>query len=256
MLYMSMFRQRFGKEVQLGLWQALANPYSAEICAGSGFDFLVFDGEHAPNSIPLIVQQLQAAAPYPVEPIVRLADCGPTLIKHHLDIGARTLLVPMIETVEQARQVVAATRYPPAGTRGVGAGLARASQWTRIPDYVHRADDGICLILQVESLAGLDIIEQLADIDGVAAIFVGPADLAADMGFLGQPGRQEVHFAIIDAITRIVASGCVAGVMTLDQKLASDYLAAGAKLLAVETDTALLVRGAEASLARFRGIIR
>ncbi|MEX1147970.1 MAG: aldolase/citrate lyase family protein, partial [Sphingomonadales bacterium] len=190
---MNVFKQNLGKVVQLGLWQALASPYSAEICAGSGFDFLVFDGEHAPNSVPLILQQLQAVAPYPIEPIVRLADSGRTLIKHHLDIGVRTLLVPMVESVDQAREVVAATRYPPAGTRGVGAGLARASRWTRDADYVHHAEKGICLILQVESRAGLAIIEQLAAVEGVDAIFVGPADLAADMGFLGQPARQEVH---------------------------------------------------------------
>lgn len=252
---MNAFKQRLATQVHLGLWQALASPYSAEICAGAGFDFLVFDGEHAPNTIPLILQQLQAVAPYPVEPLVRLADSGRTLIKQHLDIGVCNLLVPMIETVEQAQEVAAATRYPPAGTRGVGAGLARASRWTRVPGYVQQADQDICLILQVESRAGLAIIEQLAALDGVDGIFIGPADLAADMGFLGQAGRAEVHAAVLDAITRTVAAGCAAGVMTLDRDLAQAYRAAGATILAVETDTGLLVRGAEQSLTRFREVL-
>lgn len=251
---MNRFKQHLRSRSQLGLWQALASPYAAEICATSGFDFLVFDGEHAPNTVPLILQQLQAVAPYNVEPVVRLADGGRTLIKQHLDIGVRNLLVPMVETVEQARDIVAATRYPPAGTRGVGAGLARASRWNAVPDYVHTAHEDLCLILQVESVAGLAIVDQLATLDGVDALFVGPADLAADMGFLGQPGCAEVHAAVLEAIARTTAAGCAAGVMTLDLDLARAYRAAGASLIAVETDTGLLVRGAQASLARFRDL--
>ncbi len=249
---MNNFKNNLGHKTQYGLWQALASPYSAEICAGSGFDFLVFDGEHAPNTLPSILQQLQAVAPYPIEALVRLADDNRTGIKHYLDIGARSLLVPMIESVEQAQAIVAATRYPPEGTRGVGAGLARVSRWNRIPDYLHKAADEICLVLQVESRAGLAIIDQLASLDGVDAIFVGPADLAADMGYLGQPAHPDVHAAVTDAIKSIVAGGCAAGVMTLDRDMALKYKKAGASMLAVTTDIALLARGAEAAIAAFR----
>ena len=252
---MNNFKNQLGLKTQFGLWQALASPYSAEICAGSGFDFLVFDGEHAPNTLPLILQQLQAVAPYPIEALVRLADDNRTGIKHHLDIGVKNLLVPMIETVEQAQAVVAAIHYPPEGTRGVGAGLARVSRWNRIPDYLHNAADEICLILQVESSAGLAIIDQLAAMDGVDAIFVGPADLAADMGYLGQPTHAKVHAAVTDAIKSIVAGGCAAGVMTLDRDLVRQYQEAGASMLAVSTDIALLARGAEAAISSFRNEI-
>jgi len=248
---MNAFKAALGARPQYGLWQALANPYTAEICAGAGFDFLVLDGEHAPNSLPLILAQLQAVAPYPVEPVVRVADGGRTLIKHHLDIGARTLLVPMIDGVDQAREVVASTRYPPGGARGVGAGLARVSRWNRIPGYLQQADDEICLLLQVESRAGLAAIEAIAALDGVHGIFVGPADLAADMGHLGNAAHPDVNAAVEDGIRRIVAAGKAAGVMTLDETLVKSYAALGASFLAVGTDVALLARGAEAMAAKF-----
>lgn len=249
---MNAFKTQLQTAAQFGLWQALASPYSAEICAGSGFDFLVFDAEHAPNTVPLILQQLQAVAPYPVTPVVRLADDSRTGIKHMLDIGARNLLVPMIDTLEQASAVVAATRYPPEGTRGVGAGLARVSRWNRIPSYLQNAADDICLILQVESRAGLAIARDLAAMPDVAAIFIGPADLAADMGHLGQPAHPEVHHAVLNAIVDIRAVGGIAGVMTLDNDLARQYLDAGATMLAIATDVGLLARGAEAAIAPFK----
>lgn len=249
---MNDFKNALGVRTQFGLWQALANPYCAEICAGAGFDFLVFDGEHAPNSLPLVLQQLQAVAPYPVEPVVRLADSSSTLIKHYLDIGARTLLVPMIETLQQAHEVVSATRYPPVGTRGVGAGLARVSRWNRVPDYLQRADGEICLLLQVESRAGLALIEDLAAIEGVHGIFVGPADLAADMGHLGNPGHPEVISAVAQALRRITKAGCPAGVLSLDQGLIAQFREAGASFLAIATDVGILARGAEAAIRSYR----
>jgi 4-hydroxy-2-oxoheptanedioate aldolase len=249
---MNPFKQALGQKVQFGLWQALANPYSAEICAGAGFDFLVFDGEHAPNTVPLMLQQLQAVAPYPVESVVRLADSSQTLIKHYLDIGARTLLVPMIETLEQARAVAAATRYPPHGTRGVGAGLARVSRWNRIPDYLQNADEDICLLLQVESRAGLALIEDIAALDGVHGIFVGPADLAADMGHLGNSAHPDVMAAVTNAIERIVAAGCAAGVMSLVRDQVDQYRDAGASFLAIATDVGVLARGTETALRAMR----
>jgi len=161
------------------------------------------------------------------------------------------LLVPMIDSVEQAREVVASTRYPPNGARGVGAGLARVSRWNRIAGYLNRAEDEICLLLQVESRAGLAAIEGIAALDGVHGIFVGPADLAADMGHLGHAAHPDVAAAVEDGIRRIVAAGKPAGVMTLDETLAQSYAALGATFLAVGTDVALLARGAEALAARF-----
>lgn len=249
---MNTFKQALGQKVQFGLWQALASPYTAEICAGAGFDFLVFDAEHAPNTVPLILQQLQAVAPYPVEPVVRLADSSTTGIKHYLDIGARTLLVPMIETLDQALRVVAATRYAPHGTRGVGAGLARVSRWNRIADYLHSAEQGICLLLQVESRAGLALIEDIAALDGVHGVFIGPADLAADMGHLGNPGHPEVVSAVAAAIERTVAAGCAAGVMAIVPEQIDAYRKAGASFIAAATDIAILARGAEASIRALR----
>jgi 4-hydroxy-2-oxoheptanedioate aldolase len=247
---MSSFKKALASRPQYGLWQALANPYTAEICAGAGFDFLVFDAEHAPNTVPLLLAQLQAVAPYPVEPIVRLADSSRTSIKHVLDIGATTLLVPMIESVEEARHVVASTRYPPAGKRGVGAGLARVSRWNRIPRYVDVAADGLCLLLQVESMAGMACIEDIAALDGVDGVFIGPADLAADMGHLGHPTHPEVDAMVVEGLNKVAAAGCAAGVMAVDRELAMRYTGEGARFVAVGTDVALLARGGE-ELARF-----
>jgi 4-hydroxy-2-oxoheptanedioate aldolase len=249
---MNQFKNALGTAPQFGLWQALASPYSAEICAGSGFDFLVFDAEHAPNTVPLILQQLQAVAPYPVEAVVRLADSSETSIKHYLDIGARTLLVPMIETLEQAHAVVASTRYPPHGRRGVGAGLARVSRWNRVPDYLQHANDEICLLLQVESRAGLALIEDIAALEGVHGIFIGPADLAADMGHLGNPGHPEVMAAVNDAIRRITAAKSAAGVMSLVPEQIDQYRNAGASFLAVATDVSILARGTETAIRAMR----
>jgi 4-hydroxy-2-oxoheptanedioate aldolase len=249
---MNSFKDALGVRAQFGLWQALANPYCAKICAGAGFDFLVIDCEHAPNSLPLVLQQLQAIAAYQAEPVVRLADSSATLIKHYLDIGARTLLVPMIETLQQAREVVSATRYPPFGTRGVGAGLARVSRWNRMPDYLHRAEDEICLLLQVESRAGLALIEDLSALEGVHGIFVGPADLAADMGHLGNPAHPEVVATVTEAISRIAKAGTAAGVLSLNHDHVVGFRDAGASFLAVATDVVILARGAEAAIRSFR----
>ncbi len=174
-------------EVQIGLWQALADPYAAEICAGSGFDWLLLDGEHAPNDLRSLLGALQSVAPYPTHPVVRVPHGDTALIKQVLDIGATTLLVPMVESAEQATELVRAMRYPPQGVRGVGSAIARSARWSRYPDYLHEANAQVCLLVQVESLAGLQHIEAIAAVDGVDGIFIGPADLAAAMGDLGQP---------------------------------------------------------------------
>jgi 4-hydroxy-2-oxoheptanedioate aldolase len=236
---------------QVGLWQALASPYTAEICAGAGFDWLLFDGEHAPNDLPLMLQQLQAVAPYPLEPVVRVPIGDPVLLKQYLDIGARSLLVPMVEDAAQAMRLVQAVRYPPHGIRGVGSAIGRASRWNRMPGYLETAADEVCLLLQVESVVGLANIGTIATIEGVDGIFIGPSDLAAAMGHLGNPTHNEVQHAIEAGIASIRAAGKAAGVLIADETLALRYLELGASFVAVGTDVSILARGAEALAHRF-----
>jgi 4-hydroxy-2-oxoheptanedioate aldolase len=239
-------------ELQIGLWLALASPYSAELCAGAGFDWLLIDGEHAPNDIRSILAQLQAVAPYPSQPVVRPPIGETWLIKQLLDLGVETLLVPMVETAEQAQAIVAATRYPPRGVRGVGAAIGRVSGWNREQNYLAEADGRICVLLQIESRVGLDNLEAIAAVDGVDGIFIGPADLSASMGHLGNPGEPEVQRAIEDAIGRIRKAGRAAGILTGDRELARHYIALGACFVAVGTDTGLLAGSSGELAATFR----
>ena len=239
-------------EVQIGLWQALADPYAAEICAGSGFDWLLLDGEHAPNDLRSLLGALQSVAPYPTHPVVRVPHGDTALIKQVLDIGATTLLVPMVESAEQATELVRAMRYPPQGVRGVGSAIARSARWSRYPDYLHEANARVCLLVQVESLAGLQHIEAIAAVDGVDGIFIGPADLAASMGYLGQPTHPEVRAAIEQTIARILQTRKAPGILCADEALARHYLALGARFVAVGVDTSLLVRATTALAAQFK----
>ena len=237
---------------QIGLWLGLASPYSTELLAGAGFDWLLIDGEHAPNQLGDMLAQLQAVAPYPSHPVVRPVWNDPVRIKQILDIGAQTLLLPMVQTAEEAAQAVAATRYPPRGIRGVGSALARASRWNRIPDYLLAAEREICVLVQIETRQGLANLDAIAATDGVDGVFIGPADLSADMGFIGQAGHPEVQAAIEDAIGRIQAHGKAAGILMDDEQQARRYLALGARFVAVGVDTTLLARSAEALARRFR----
>lgn len=234
---------------QIGFWLGLGTPATAEIAAGAGFDWLVVDGEHGPNDIPLMVAQLQAIAGVGSHAVVRSVAGETWMIKQLLDIGAQTVLVPMIETAEQAQQLVKAMRYPPHGVRGVGAALARASHYNRIPDYLQTANDEVCLLLQLENQAGLKNLEAIASTEGVDGVFIGPADLAADMGYLGKPGEPEVQAAVEDALKRIIACGKPAGILTADQTLAKRYLELGATFVAVGTDVTLF-SNATAALAK------
>src|SRR3954471_19537916 len=170
---------------QIGLWVSLASPYSAEIVAGSGFDWLLIDGEHSPNDPVAVIPQLQAVAPYPVSCIVRPAWNDKVLIKRYLDIGTQSLLVPYVETVEQAQAAVQAIRFPTRGVRGV-AGVTRASRYGRVADYGKHAEREICLLVQIETRRGMDSLEAIAKVDGIDGIFIGPADLSAGFGHLGQ----------------------------------------------------------------------
>lgn len=239
------FKAALGRgESQIGLWVALANAYTAEICAGAGFDWLLLDGEHAPNDIPLLLGQLQAIAAYPAtSAVVRPPAGDAVLIKQLLDLGAQTLLVPMIETAEQAAAMVAAMRYPPRGVRGVGSSIARASRWNRTPSYLHSAEADLCLVVQVETASGVRNAGRIAAVDGVDGVFIGPSDLAASMGHLGEAGHPEVVAAAESAIRAVRSAGKAAGVLTTAAPLVARYRAAGCSFVAVGTDVGIFARG-------------
>ena len=238
-------------EKLIGLWLSMAYPYSAEICATAGFQWLLIDGEHAPNDLRSTLAQLQAVAPYPGHPVVRTVDGNPALIKQLLDIGAQTLLVPMVDTPEQALVLAAATRYPPEGTRGVGAAAARAARWGARRDYLELANDETCLLLQAESAASLANLEGICAVEGVHGVFIGPADLAASMGHRGRPQHPEVQEAIEKAIRTIVASGKAAGTLTGDPVLARRYLELGASFVAVGLEVTLMAQATRRLAAEF-----
>jgi 4-hydroxy-2-oxoheptanedioate aldolase len=237
---------------QIGLWVGLADANAAEALAGCGYDWLLLDGEHAPNDLRTLLDQLRAVAPYPVHPVVRPVQGDTALIKQVLDIGAQTLLVPMIDTPEQAAAMVRAMRYAPEGIRGMGAALARASRWNQVDDYLNQANGQMCLLVQAETVRSLANLRAIAEVDGVDGVFFGPADLSASMGHRGQPGHPEVQRAILDGIATVRAAGKAAGVLMADRALAQQYLDAGATFVAVGVDTTLLVRAATAQLAPFR----
>lgn len=248
----NLFKQALARgERQIGLWLGLATPYAAELCAGSGFDWLAIDGEHAPNDLRTMLATLQAVAPYPTHPIVRLPHGDAVLIKQVLEIGATTLLVPMVESAAMAQALVSATRYPPQGIRGVGSGLARSSRWNRYDDYLHAANDTTCLLVQVETADALAQVDDIAAVDGVDGVFIGPADLAASMGYLGQAMHPEVRKAIDDGIARIRRAGKAAGILCADEPLARHYLDQGVTFIAVGIDTALLASASRSLAAKF-----
>jgi 4-hydroxy-2-oxoheptanedioate aldolase len=237
---------------QIGLWLGLADPYAAELCATAGFDWLLIDGEHGPNDLRSMLATLQAVAPYPSHPVVRVPHGDTALIKQVLEIGATTLLVPMVESADQARALVAAMRYPPHGVRGVGSGLARSSRWGAHPRYLHEADGGMCLLVQVETAAALAQLEAIAAVDGVDGVFIGPADLSASMGHLGNPGHPSVQAAIDHGLAQILAAGKAPGILAVDEALARHYIAAGARFVAVGVEATMLARAARDLAARFK----
>lgn len=239
-------------KVQVGLWQALANAYTVEISAGAGYDWLLLDAEHAPNDIPLLVSQLQAMKGTASHAVIRPPIGETWIIKQLLDIGTQTLLVPMVESREQAEALVKAVRYPPHGVRGVGAALARASNFNRIPDYLQTANEEVCLLLQVESRAGLAALEDIASTEGVDGVFIGPADLAADMGYLGKPGAPEVQAEVEKALRLIQSHGKAAGILIGDLSLAKRYVEIGATFVAIGNDVTLLANATSRLLADFK----
>lgn len=234
---------RAGKH-QIGLWHGLFHPYVTELLAGTGFDWICLDGEHSPSDHHNLLAQLQAMAAYPVAPVVRTVSDDVSLIKQYLDMGAQTLLVPMVESAGQAARIVAATRYPTRGTRGVGSALARASRWNQVSEYLQRCEQELCVLVQVESASGMDNLASIAGTEGIDGVFFGPSDLAASMGLLGQSGDTRVQHAIRGGIATVRALGKAAGVLTVDLELARRYSDSGATFIAVGLDTGLLVQSA------------
>ena len=221
---------------QIGLWLSMADPYLAEVSATAGFDWLLIDGEHGPNDLRSTLAALQVIAPYASQPVVRAVVGDVALIKQLMDIGAKNLLIPMVDTPEQARLIVSATRYPPLGIRGVGSAVARASLWSARTDYLDHADEEVCLLVQAETVTALSHLEAICAVEGVDGVFIGPAELAASMGHRGEPGHPEVQAAIEQAIATIVASGKAAGTLTSDPALARHYLALGCTFVATGVD--------------------
>ena len=243
------------RRAQIGLWLGLADHYTTEICAGAGFDWLLIDGEHSPNDLRSILQQAQTIAAYPdSHAIARVpmghGHVGQALIKQHLDLGIQTLLVPMVDTAEQAATLVQSMRYPPGGVRGMGG--ARASLWGRRANYPKEANAQVCLLVQAETRESLQNLDAIAAVEGVDGVFIGPADLSASLGHVGNPAHPEVQAAIEDAIRRINQAGKAAGILTPDEALARRYLELGALFVAVGLDTNLLVKATSALAAKFK----
>lgn len=236
---------------QIGLWCSIPDPTTIEMLAGAGFDWLMIDTEHTAMSTGDVLALLQAVAPYPVTPIVRPSSLNPPEIKRLLDCGIQTLLIPYVQNGEEAKLAAAAVAYPPAGIRGV-AGITRASRFGSIPDYHKLAREEICLIVQIETLDALGRLEEIAAVPGIDAIFIGPADLAASMGYPGEPSHPAVKTAVLDAIKRVRAAGLPAGILTLDQLFLEDVIEGGSVFTAVDVDAAILGRGALAQAEKWK----
>lgn len=246
----NMFKQRLKQgELVIGCWAGFADPYPTELMATAGFDWLVIDGEHAPNDLKSITAQLQVLEGKHSEAVVRLPVGNEWLIKQMLDAGAQTLLIPMVESAEQARELVRACRYPPEGIRGSGAALARASQFAAILDYAQTANAQICLLVQVETVKGMEALDDILAVEGVDGVFIGPSDLAADMGLLGQTEHPDVRAAIEAGLGKIAASDKAAGILALADEAADLYRAWGAQFLAVGIDVVMLAQAARALMA-------
>jgi len=240
------------REPQYGIWAGFASGYAAEITASFGYDWMLIDGEHAPNTVPSIQAQLQAVAPYSTAPVVRAVGHDPVLIKQLLDIGTQTLMIPMVESAAQASALVSAMRYPPHGIRGVGGGLTRATRWDGVPNYLQCAHEELFLIVQVESRAGVDNVAEIAAVDGVDAVFIGPADLSTGMGHSGNPSHPEVQDKIRHAISATLAAGKFSGILAPAEEDARRYQLWGCQFIAVAIDISLMRQAALSNLARYR----
>ena len=236
---------------QIGLWSSLSSHVTVEVIAGAGFDWLLLDTEHSPNELPMVHSQLQAMSDGTAAPVVRPAWNDAVIVKRLLDVGVQSFLVPFVQTAQEAAAAVAATRYPPDGIRGI-ATTTRASRYGRVKNYVTRANEEICVVVQIETRVALENLEAIAAVNGVDGLFIGPSDLAAAMGHPGNSAHPEVRGAIDDAITRIRACGRFAGILAPLEDDARHWLSRGCLFVAVGSDVGLLARHSEALAARFR----
>ncbi len=253
----NLFKQSLlARQAQIGLWLGLANPLSAEICALAGFDWLLIDGEHAPNTLPSILAQSQSIAGVPGNQVLaRLPVGDPVLVKQYLDLGVQTLLIPMVESAAQAHAMVQAARYPQADGQGGVRGMAgaRASRWGHIANYAQEANGQVCVLVQVETALGLEHLDAICATPGVDGVFIGPADLSASLGFPGQTEHPQVLAQIEDAIARILRAGKAPGILTTNEALARRYLELGVLFICVGLDTNLLMQHTRGLAARFKG---
>ena len=240
-------------ERQIGLWSSLSSHYSVELLAGSGFDWLLFDTEHSPNELDMVVTQLQAIAPYPTHPVVRVPWNDMVMIKRFLDIGAQSLLIPYVQNEEEARDAVAYTRYPPEGVRGI-AGSVRANRFGRVKDYHKRAHEELCVLVQIETQSGIDNLDEIASVDGVDGVFIGPGDLHASLGYRGETANPKVKPVIDDAIRRIRKAGKAPGILTGVEADARHWLELGCQFVAVGLDTVILARETQDLAAKFKAL--
>lgn len=240
------------KQPQIGLWLGLANHYTAELIGSAGFDWLLIDGEHAPNTLQTMVGQLQAISPFASHPIIRPAWADHVALKQILDLGVQTVLAPMVDSAEQAEQIVKATRYPPQGIRGVGSALARASQFNRTADYLTTANEQICVLVQIESQKAVEALDDILAVEGVDGVFIGPADLSASLGYIGQPNHPEVVKVIEQSIDKIVAADKAPGILMADKAQAKRYIERGALFVAVGSDTGLLMNATKQLVNEFK----
>jgi 4-hydroxy-2-oxoheptanedioate aldolase len=247
------FKKALGEGKTLfGCWMSIAEAYTAEILSTSGFDWLLIDGEHCPNDIRSIRDQMTALKGSDSHPVVRVPIGETWVIKQVLDVGAQTILVPMVETAEQARELVRACHYPPEGTRGVGYSVSRAGGFGQFEDYGPTANAQICLLVQVESRIGLENLDDILAVEGVDGVFIGPADLSASLGYLGKTAHPDMQATILDALKRISASGKAAGILTTDDRMIQASLDAGARFVAVAMDIALLLNTAQTTAAKWK----
>ncbi|ONF73441.1 HpcH/HpaI aldolase family protein [Amycolatopsis keratiniphila] len=243
------FRDQLGERPRIGMWVTSGSPVVAEICAGSGLDWLLVDTEHSPAGLETVQSLLQTIAAYPITPVVRAPSGDAVALKQLLDLGAQNLLVPMVDSAEEAEAVVRAVRYPPRGVRGVGSALSRSARWNRVEDYLAKAEEFTSLFVQIESTAGVAAAAEIAAVDGVDGVFVGPSDLAASMGLLGKQTHPDVTAAVMRTFEAVLAVGKPVGVNAFDPAQAQRYLDAGASFVLVGADVTLLAQGSEA-LAR------
>lgn len=238
---------------QIGLWLDMGEAITAEIAGTAGFDWLVIDGEHGPNDLRSIIDQLRALATSSAEPVVRIPVGESWIIKQMLDAGARTLLVPMVDSAAEAEALVAAMHYPPRGIRGMGAVVARASGFNSIDNYAQTASNGLCLLVQAETRAAIADLDNILKVDGIDGVFIGPADLAADMGYLGRIDGPEVQGVIESSISKIVASGKAAGILTFNEVYNKRYMELGASFVAVGADVTEFSSALKSLCGRYKG---